>query len=54
MSQALRKMNMLSSRMINLYLKDRTDLNWSNYKKKGISVQILFVRLKSSAFQNSG
>ena len=32
MSKALRKAIMMRSRMKNLYLKNKTDLNWSNYK----------------------
>ena len=34
MSKALRKAIMMRSRMKNLYLKNKTDLNWSNYKKQ--------------------
>ena len=32
MGKALRKAIMMRSRMKNLYLKNKTDLNWSNYK----------------------
>ena len=32
MSKALRKAVVMRSRMKNLYLKNKTDLNWSNYK----------------------
>ena len=34
MSKALHKAIMMRSRMKNLYLKNETDLNWSNYKKQ--------------------
>ena len=34
MSKALRKAIIIRSRMKNLYLKNKTDLNWSNYKKQ--------------------
>ena len=34
MSKALRKAIMLRSRMTNLYLKHKTDLNYSNYEKQ--------------------
>ena len=34
MSKVLRKAIMMPSRMKNLYLKNKTDLNWSNYKKQ--------------------
>ena len=45
MSKVLLKIIMLGSRMRNLYLKNKTGLNLSNYTNKGISVQIFFVRL---------
>ena len=32
MGKALRRAIMMRSRMKNLYLKNKTDLNWSNYK----------------------
>ena len=33
MKKALRKAIILRSRIENFYLKKKTDLNWSNYKK---------------------
>ena len=40
MSKALRKAILMRSRMKNLYLKNKTDLNWSNYKNKYISAMV--------------
>ena len=53
MSKAFRKAIIMRSRIKHLYLKNKTDRNWSTIKNKGIFVQISSIRLKRSFFQNS-
>ena len=53
MSKALRKAIMMRSRMKNLYLKNKSDLNWSNYKTQRNFCTNLLRKTKKSTFQIS-
>ena len=53
MSKALRKAIMMHSRMKNLHLKNKHNLNWSNYKKQKNFCENLLRKTKKSTFQSS-
>ena len=50
MSTALRQAIMMRSRVKNLHLKNKTDLNWSNYKKQRNFCTNLLLRTKIEYF----
>ena len=52
MSKALRKAIMHRSKLKNIYNKNRTDVNWANYKKQRNFCVTLLRRTKKEYFQN--